>query len=75
MLLTSNQIIQHIHSLNLQQRHPRMLSGRDFAQLDKQQFLHEDRELTWRSEKYGLYMLITGTLIWGFGDLLGIIVG
>ena len=30
--------------------------------------LEED---TWDIEAHGLYLLIAGTLIWGFGDLLG----
>ena len=30
-----------------------------------------EQESIWEIEGHGLYMLIGGTLIWGFGDLLG----
>jgi len=31
--------------------------------------IHHEANI-WATEKYGLYMLILGTLVWGFGDLL-----
>ena len=30
----------------------------------------QEMETTWEIEGHGLYMLILGTLVWGFGDLL-----
>ncbi len=37
------------------------------------EFIHDDIEHTWMNEKSGLLMLVLGTLIWGFGDLIGIL--
>jgi len=49
---------------------------RDWAIENKQQSLLDARfneEATWINEKSGFYMLIVGTLIWGFGDLPGVL--
>jgi len=46
---------------------------RDWAKEERQQTLNDSRfheEITWTNERSGLLMLITGTLIWGFGDLI-----
>lgn len=73
IILTSRQIIEHMHHLSRQQRRDSMVN-RDWAKDDKHfSFLHDDFEQRWRSEKYGLYMLIIGTLVWGFGDLLNLL--
>ncbi len=72
IILTSHQIIEHMQHLGRQQRRDSMVN-RDWASDDKQHFLHDDHEMRWRSEKYGLYMLIVGTLVWGFGDLLNLL--
>lgn len=32
-------------------------------------------EESWKTEFNGLYMLVVGTLVWGFGDLLGLVAG
>jgi ABC-type phosphate transport system permease subunit len=69
IILTSHQIIEHMQHLSREQRRDAMVN-RDWAAEDKHHFLHDDHELRWRSEKYGLYMLIIGTLVWGFGDLI-----
>lgn len=68
IILTSHQIIEHIHNLNRYQRERQV--NHDWAAADKFFILHEDHENRWMSEKHGLYMLVAGTLIWGFGDLL-----
>ncbi|MEN8170398.1 MAG: hypothetical protein ABFS08_09270 [Pseudomonadota bacterium] len=68
IILTSHQIIEHMQRLGRQQRSDSMVN-RDWASDDKHHFIHDDHEVLWRSEKYGLYMLIIGTLVWGFGDL------
>lgn len=73
IILTSSQILEHIRIMKIRQLN---LSGdlkRDWAQEDRQQTLQESRfneDITWTNERSGLLMLITGTLIWGFGDLI-----
>ena len=69
ILLTSHQIIEHMQHLGKQQRRDSMVN-RDWGSDARHHFLHDDDEQRWRSEKNGLYMLITGTLVWGFGDLI-----
>lgn len=69
IVLTSHQIIEHMRNLSRNQQRD-LKFNRDWATEDKQQFIHEDRQVTWMSEKYGLYMLIIGTFVWGFGDLI-----
>lgn len=70
ILLTSKQIIDHMQQLKQLQR-CEQLSQRDWAKNDKTQLIKDYHELQWRDEAYGLYMLVAGTFIWGFGDLLG----
>ena len=69
IILTSHQIIEHMRYLNQHQQRRDSQFTRDWAKESKHEFIHNDHENTWRSEKYGLYMLVLGTLIWGFGDL------
>jgi len=69
IVLTSRQIIEHIQQLKQLQAKCGSHSQRDWAQNEKQQLLRSHHETLWKNEKYGLYMLIVGTLIWGFGDL------
>ena len=72
IILTSRQIIDHIQRLKLHQIPPQRHSKRDWASNDKYHLIHDDEKL-WQSEKHGLYMLITGTFVWGFGDLLNLL--
>lgn len=72
IILTSRQIIDHIQRLKLYQIPSQRHANRDWASGDKYHLIHDD-EKVWRSEKHGLYMLITGTLVWGFGDLLNLL--
>ena len=49
-------------------------STRDWAHESNLRGLARSRnqqEDTWENERYGLYMLVAGTLVWGFGDVLG----
>lgn len=69
ILLTSHQIIEQMQQLGRQQRRDSMVN-RDWGADARHHFLHDDHETRWRSEKNGLYMLIIGTLVWGFGDLI-----
>jgi hypothetical protein len=73
IILTSSQILDHIRLLKLRELN---LSGdfnRDWASEERKQALLESRfneEATWTNERSGFLMLIVGTLIWGFGDLI-----
>ncbi len=73
IILTSSQILEHIRMLKLRQMNIYGDFTRDWAKEERQQTLQDSRfheEITWTNERSGLLMLITGTLIWGFGDLI-----
>ncbi len=73
IVLTSSQILEHIRMLKLRQMNTRGDFTRDWAQEERQQTLQDSRfneEITWTNERSGLLMLISGTLVWGFGDLI-----
>jgi hypothetical protein len=87
IVLTSHQIFEHNRMLDEYRRGREHKAGNggasflghlrsrdDWAYEDSiRQLLrarHEEEEL-WRAEFSGFYMLVTGTLVWGFGDLLG----
>ena len=72
ILLTSQQIIEHMQHLGKQQRRD-MMVNRDWGADARHHFLHDDHEQRWLSEKNGLTMLISGTLVWGFGDLINLL--
>lgn len=74
IFLTSSQIIENSRKL----RHRRIYHDhnfrRDFAEDLKKHTLERSRSLEediWENGLRGLYLLVSGTLIWGFGDLLG----
>ena len=82
IVLTSTQIIENsrrlrhrrLHWEEIWRRRLNESSTRDFVRdasdgsLERSTRHDEDK---WENEKLGLYMLIIGTLIWGFGDLPG----
>lgn len=76
ILLTSTQIIENSRKLQARRRSNENNFSRDFAGDIKKQTLehlrynHEDM---WKHSLNGLYLLIIGTIIWGYGDLLGIL--
>jgi lysylphosphatidylglycerol synthetase-like protein (DUF2156 family) len=70
IILTSHQILEHMRNLDRNRRHDSKFN-RDWAAGERQHYIHEDNEYVWTSEKYGLYMLVLGTFVWGFGDLIG----
>lgn len=85
ILLTSTQILEHDRRmrrrrLRLEARLRRDSekpavdsvppSSRDWAR-DADSDAASDDESTWLREHDGLHLLIAGTLVWGFGDLLG----
>lgn len=74
ILLTSSQIRDHSHRLRRLRSQLAAQSQRDWAVDENKRSLVRaatEQEAIWEIEGHGLYMLITGTLIWGFGDLLG----
>lgn len=76
ILLTSSQVIDHMERLKQRYTAGESEFQRDWAIENKQQSLLDARlneEVTWMNEKSGFYMLIMGTLIWGFGDLPGLL--
>jgi len=73
IILTSSQVLEHIRMLKMRQMNTHGDFTRDWAKEERQQTLNDSRfheEITWTNERSGLLMLITGTLIWGFGDLI-----
>lgn len=72
IILTSHQIILHMQNLSPYQGQKASQFNKDWAKEEKHTFIHDDHEYRWKSEKNGLYMLIIGTLIWGFGDIFNL---
>ena len=72
IFLTSSQIIENSRRLKLRRSHHEQNFHRDFAEdikrgtLDRSRSLDED---IWENGLRGFYLLVFGTLIWGFGDL------
>ena len=78
IVLTSSHIIENSAKLNARRRHHDNNFDRDFAGESKQDTLKYSRrhdEDIWESSLRGLYLLIAGTLIWGYGDLIGLLLG
>ena len=88
ILFTSHEIIEHYDYLREHQR-PRNERGawtaapkaktaanHDWANKNSIRELIRARrreETIWESEFHGLRMLVIGTLVWGFGDLVGLL--
>jgi len=78
ILLTSSQIRDHSRRLRRLRGHLASQSQRDWAGEERTRTLVRaagEQEIAWEIEGHGLYILILGTLIWGFGDLLGGVFG
>jgi hypothetical protein len=74
IVLTSSQIIENSRKLKMRRSHHDHNFNRDFADDIKKQTLERSRSLDediWENGLRGLYLLVAGTLIWGFGDLVG----
>lgn len=79
IVLTSHQVFEHNRRLVEHQRRggtrPRNTpQAHDWAHENSIRQLIRSRsreEELWRSEFSGFHMLVGGTLVWGFGDLLG----
>ena len=76
IFLTSSQIIENSRRLRTRRAHHEQNFHRDFAgdikrgTLDRSRSLDED---IWENGLRGFYLLVVGTLVWGFGDLAGLI--
>lgn len=76
IVLTSSHIIENSSKLHARRRQRDNNFGRDYADETKQGTLKYSRrhdEDIWESSLRGLYLLITGTIIWGYGDLIGLL--
>lgn len=75
ILLTSNQIREHMQRLRSLRSQLALQSQRDWAVGEDKRALMRaaaEQESVWEIESHGFYMLIGGTLIWGFGDLISL---
>jgi len=74
IFLTSSQIIENSRRLKARRSRHSKNFHRDYAEdikrgtLDRSRILDED---IWENGLRGFYLLVIGTLIWGFGDLVG----
>ncbi len=76
IFLTSSQIIENSRRMKLHRMRRGQNFNRDYAEDIKKDTLKRSRSLdedNWENGLRGLYMLVTGTLVWGFGDLVGIL--
>ena len=86
IVLTSHQILEHNRRLLERQRREsarypatghHSVYAHDWADENSIRRLiraRSEQEDLWRSEFSGFHMLVGGTLIWGFGDLLGLLI-
>lgn len=76
IFLTSSQIIENSRRLKIRRSHHEQNFHRDYAEdikrgtLDRSRSLDED---IWENGLRGFYLLVFGTLVWGFGDLAGLL--
>lgn len=76
IFLTSSQIIENSRRLKIRRSHHEHNFNRDFAEDIKRGTLERSRGLDediWENGLRGFYLLVIGTLIWGFGDLAGML--
>ena len=74
ILLTSSQIIENSRRLKTRHTlHPSHFKHDYAEELKQRKLAHASilEEDIWHDGLRGLYLLIIGTLIWGFGDLVG----
>jgi hypothetical protein len=74
IFLTSSQIIENSRRLKIRRSHHEQNFHRDFADEIKRGTLDRSRSLDediWENGLRGFYLLVIGTLVWGFGDLAG----
>lgn len=73
ILLTSSQVIEQLQVMRERRRYGEGWSQHDWAkETDAHSPTRHTGEDTRHTHRHGLYLLVSGTLIWGFGDLLGL---
>ena len=75
--MTSSQIIENSRRLKLHRMWRGQNFYRDYAEDFKKDSLKRSRGLdedNWENGLRGLYMLVTGTLVWGLGDLVEVVI-
>ena len=76
IFLTSSQIIENSRKLKIRRSYHEQNFNRDFAEDIKRGALERSRSLDediWENGLRGFYLLVIGTLVWGFGDLTGVL--
>ncbi len=76
IFLTSSQIIENSRRLKIRRSYHDHNFNRDFAEDIKRGTLERSRGLDediWENGLRGFYLLVIGTLVWGFGDLAGLL--
>ena len=76
IFLTSSQIIENSRRLKIRRSYHEHNFNRDFAEDIKRGTLQRSRGLDediWENGLRGFYLLVVGTLVWGFGDLAGLL--
>jgi len=76
IFLTSSQIIENSRRLKIRRSYNEHNFNRDFAEDIKRGTLQRSRGLDediWENGLRGFYLLVVGTLVWGFGDLVGLL--
>ena len=72
ILLTSSQILEQLHAMRDRRRYGEGWSQHDWAkETDTQSRMRNNGDDSEHAHSHGFYLLVAGTLIWGFGDLLG----
>ncbi|MGD2053377.1 MAG: hypothetical protein PVG45_04635 [Gammaproteobacteria bacterium] len=74
IFLTSSQIIENSRKLRIRRSRHEQNFHRDYADEIKRGTLDRSRSLDediWENGLRGFYLLVAGTLVWGFGDLVG----
>ena len=77
IFLTSTQVIENSSRLRSRRTHHLKNFDRDYAEESRKESLSRFRILDedlWENGLRGFYLLVIGTLIWGYGDLIGHIV-
>lgn len=90
IVLTSTQVLENARRLRHRRghwdNHLRRMQGRESGNTNPSMHdwagdmralsrARQREEETWEYERSGVYMLVFGTLLWGFGDLVGVLVG
>lgn len=76
IVLTSRQIMDQLRRLRARRSHYEGDSRHDWAE-DTVRFTIGRRRIDqyrWRDEGSGILLLILGTVVWGFGDLVGLLI-